>query len=255
MKKEERKKYLLDNFKENNFPQFLCPSCKEGRLFLRKNELKISIDPFFEYMDWDFNFPFLFSAHLQCSNSDCKSFFIASGDGETESYIGFDEEEGVERFFSNYLLNIKLIYPSIEVFSINEEYPKEIIKLIKDSFSLFWLDQSSSGNKIRKVLEILLDKLGINRKGINKKNKEYDINLNERIVCLGKKRGYKRLSELLIALKLLGNTGSHDEVLNREDLLDAYEILEHILEEIYIKKQRKNKLKELTNNINNKYKR
>lgn len=253
MRKEERKKYLLKNFKESNFPQFLCSDCKEGRLFLENNKTEKSFNPFLiEYMDD--NIPFLFSAHIQCSNPDCKSFFVASGNGETGSYIGIDED-GIERPMDNYFLNIKFVYPSIEIFTIKEEYPEEIVKLIKDSFSLFWLDQSSAGNRIRKALEVLLDELGINRKGINKKNKEYDIGLNERIIYLGKKRGYKKISELLNSLKLLGNTGSHNEILSREDLLDAYEILEYILDEVYIKKQRKNKLKEITNNINNKYKR
>lgn len=36
----------------------------------------------------------------------------------------------------------------------------------------------------------------------------------------------------LMALKWLGNAGSHDGSLNKDDLLDAFEVLDHVLAEI-----------------------
>ena len=35
-----------------------------------------------------------------------------------------------------------------------------------------------------------------------------------------------------MALKSLGNSGAHEGSISREDLLDAFEVLEHSLEEI-----------------------
>jgi len=44
--------------------------------------------------------------------------------------------------------------------------------------------------------------------------------------------GSPAVERLLNALRFVGNVGSHEEVLERDVLLDAFEIYEHILEEL-----------------------
>jgi hypothetical protein len=47
-----------------------------------------------------------------------------------------------------------------------ECYPKEICHRLRESFGLYWMDSSSCANKIRSVLEILMDSMGINKPAI-----------------------------------------------------------------------------------------
>jgi hypothetical protein len=55
----------------------------------------------------------------------------------------------------------------------------------------------------------------------------------------------------LMALKWLGNTASHEGNVSREDLLDAFEILEHILVELI--DQRSVRVAELARNLTKKH--
>lgn len=48
----------------------------------------------------------------------------------------------------------------------------------------------------------------------------------------------------MLAIKWLGNAGSHSQkTVSRDDVIDAYELLEHILQEIYMQKTEKLKTK------------
>lgn len=54
---------------------------------------------------------------------------------------------------------------------------------------------------------------------------------------------------MLFAVKWLGNAGSHEGTeLSANDVLDAYEIMEHLLEEIY--SQRSTRLQAIAKRVN-----
>ena len=59
--------------------------------------------------------------------------------------------------------------------------------------------------------------------------------LHRRIESLSSK--HPELSEVLEAVKLIGNIGSHETAVDNEEVLKAYEILEYGLKEIYAPKQ------------------
>jgi hypothetical protein len=59
------------------------------------------------------------------------------------------------------------------------------------------------------------------------------------------------LGAQLMALKWLGNTGSHDSSVSRADLLDAFEILEHVLAEIL--ERRSERVAELAKQLTDKH--
>ena len=71
-----------------------------------------------------------------------------------------------------------------------------------------------------------------------KKGKIYKFtNLHQRIEHFTKSQ--KRLGQLLLAIKIIGNEGSHIGDIKIDDILDAYEILEEVVEIVYIKKRNK----------------
>ena len=63
------------------------------------------------------------------------------------------------------------------------------------------------------------------------KGKRRTVSLHDRILDFG--RSEPLLSEKLLAVKWVGNAGSHDGAMpTREDLFECFDLLEHVLEEV-----------------------
>ncbi|MGB3133805.1 MAG: DUF4145 domain-containing protein, partial [Candidatus Macondimonas sp.] len=76
------------------------------------------------------------------------------------------------------------------------------------------------------------------------------ISLHQRIALLPPK--YAHLKDLILAIKWLGNAGSHDggSEVTLDDVMDSYELTEHILQEVYAPKLEK--LQKIAKNVNKK---
>jgi len=92
----------------------------------------------------------------------------------------------------------------------------------------------------------MLNDLNVNRyRLVNGKRRI--INLHQRIDLLPAK--YDELKDMLMAVKWLGNAGSHQGgELTTDDVMDAYEIIEHVLSEVYEEKTKK--LKAIAKKVN-----
>lgn len=92
------------------------------------------------------------------------------------------------------------------------------------------------------------NQLGVKRYE-TKNGKRRGISLHKRLDYLPSK--YMSYKDKLKAIKWLGNAGSHGESdVEMRDVIDAYYLVQHILEEIY--NQKTKKLNELTKLINKK---
>jgi hypothetical protein len=61
------------------------------------------------------------------------------------------------------------------------------------------------------------------------------LTLHRRIELIPKK--HQHLQDLFFAVKWLGNAGSHsDKAVTKDDVLDAYEIMAEILQDLFVKK-------------------
>jgi Domain of unknown function (DUF4145) len=124
------------------------------------------------------------------------------------------------------------------IIKIPKNAPDDVKADLIEAFSLFWTHRPSSANAIRYALERLMTNLGIpTQKPSSKNGKVVDLTLHQRIEIYAKAE--PQIGNQLMALKWLGNTGSHGQKVNVEDLLDAFEILEHSLEEILDNKSKK----------------
>ena len=76
------------------------------------------------------------------------------------------------------------------------------------------------------------------------------VSLHERISLLPAK--FAHLKDLIVAIKWLGNAGSHDDGtdVTLDDVMDSYELTEHILQEVYAPKL--TKLHKLAKKVNKK---
>ena len=220
-------KYLRDKF-----PCFKCPRCKEGTLLLVNDALSVTTPQYSVsesrevYWDPEHNVE-RFSAKLVCDYSKCGEIVIAIGDTSTDR--DFDEESEEKRWIE--VLQPKSFFPAPPIIEIPDKAPEKVKDEIDRATQLFWIDFNSCANRVRVSVENLLDYFEIAKTGINKKDEEYNLDLNARIEL------YKIINpdhaQTLTALRMIGNLGSHGGNVTREPLLDAFEIYEHALMELF----------------------
>ena len=122
-------------------------------------------------------------------------------------------------------------YPAIELFEISENVPYEVEEQIKTAFKLYWIDDAAFLNALRTTVELILNDKRIRKTDENRKY----LTLNERIKLLREKEPI--IAEFLMAIKWLGNFGSHGENLYNVDIPESVEIFQLALEKIYGKEK------------------
>lgn len=238
-------------FNKKSFPAWICPTCFKGVIRPAKNdflsdETSVSVKAH-GHPAWEPEWISLKCVVLlKCSNPDCRETIAMIGTGSVEEQFSYDYagntvHNAIERYEPIYF------EPPLFPFQLPNKCPANIKEMIIDSFRLFLSDPDSAGNKIRVAVERILTNAKIPKSKMNKKKKRVMRNLHERIE-LYEKKNYE-IAQMLMAIKWLGNAGSHDgKRLTIEKILDAYEIVEHVLEELY--SPRKNRVKKLVSTIN-----
>lgn len=218
-------------YTRNAFPTFACPRCTVGRLTLDEESLVVkqptysvtdSKHPDWE-PDWDVE---RFSLRLICDMAECGEVAHALGDATVAEY--YDDEFNSWGLIS--LLRTRAFFPAPPIIAIPKEVPEVVKTEISKSFELFWMDLSSSANRLRISVELLLDHFKIPRAGINKMGKSTRLDLNARISLFEKVD--PEHAPTLTALRMIGNLGSHGDEVNRTPMLDAFEIYEYALNEL-----------------------
>lgn len=227
------REFWLSPFSRNTIPNWSCPKCNEGILVPIKNcfivhEEGTSILESTNYPDFPHeNKRFRYSLTLRCNNNACKELVISCGSGygvieyNTELKKGFYDEKFIPEYFS----------PTVLLFIIPKSCPNRITEQIISSFKLFFVDPSASANYVRKAVEEILTNERVKRYTISKR-KRIRISLNYRIVAFQKNK--PDVARKLLAVKWIGNEGSHIGNISKNDVLDAYEILESILDDLYV---------------------
>lgn len=221
------------HFTETSDFNWYCPNCNTKSLELVKDkfvaeETQKSKDYRSKHDEWEVEWMELnISGQLKCNKCGELVFFIGNGfpqennfyDHETENYI-----HEYETYFSPTFVN-----PTIHLFDIPKDCPELVRSEITDSFKLFWHDLESCANKIRSSLEVLMDEFKV-KKYSNRTGKRTLIALHHRIENFPK----KEITDILLAIKWIGNTGSHkSKNLETIDIVETYSLLEHVLKKLY----------------------
>ncbi len=240
--------WLKDSFSKNSIPDWTCPSCSHGLLKIEKEhfhfeETKQS-KSWHNHDEWEPEFiQYRFHGTLKCKNCDDFVSFLGTGGLEhIRYYIEFPPEH-VERY--DEVFSPKYFHPPLNIFEINEKTPQDIEQEIVDSFGLFWNDLPSCANKIRTSLEMLMNQQKV-QKTFMKGGKRIRLTLHKRIEAF--KITKPEIADFLLAIKWIGNSGSHIGRLEKVDVLDAYELLEHSLNKVFDDKE--NELKKKSREIN-----
>lgn len=252
-------------FTQDNAPDWLCPTCEKGLLQIKPESFLKgdSTDPRAPSSDgWEPGETLsVYACLLKCSNSKCNELVANTG---TEIYDVVHEEDatGYRPVYTTYLCP-KYFEPPLRIIKIPSECPRRVSEPLVESFRLLFSSPSSAANHIRISLENLLTKLRVPRykqektpstpsireqiealpeENIQLKTKLLKIfkadkrrrplDLHQRIEQLPNK--HEHLKKQLFAIKWLGNEGSHNhDELSIDDVLDAYELMENVLQEIY----------------------
>ena len=243
------RKIFKSSFRGKGLTRWNCPACGKGFLEIMKGtfhckETKDSKRTR-SSRDWEPEWiEYLYSCLLECNNTACKDIVSSSGVGYTEQYIGYDEERGEYSGYQD-CFSPKYFCPHLKIFNYQKNIPGEVKDELDLSFSLFFCDPSSSANHIRIALENLLTYMRI-KKYVDRRKQSY-LSLHKRIERLPKK--YHDIQDLFFAIKWLGNAGSHSgATVSSDDVLDAYDLMEKLLAEVFNVEDEK--IKKLTNRIN-----
>lgn len=223
------RQHFISPFSPSSPPAWHCPACDEGVLAVVKDSLRIEetadSKKYRGHSDWEPSWiTQQFSLLLRCNRCKEPVFSV----GKTELVEDFDYEE-TSLVYADAIIP-QFFVPAVPLIAVPKKCPKEIAEEVMNASSLFWSSPPSSGNRIRVCVERLMDHVKIPKKGKTKKGKYQELTLHSRIERYTKKNA--DVGEKLLAIKWLGNSGSHSDALQHGDVLDAFELLSYALEEI-----------------------
>lgn len=127
--------------------------------------------------------------------------------------------------------------PTLVFFSCETTTPDVIKDSLNEAFKLYWISYSACVNAIRKVLERLMDHHSIKGSTLDQQLKNFGLQ-------------HPLITNKMLAIKLLGNVGSHQNYIERSDALDGFELLAAVLSELFPDKSKAVKLDQMADQIN-----
>lgn len=246
------RKLFKHPFRKGKIPQWMCPACNKGVLRGKEGtfmkEETASSKEAQKHPDWEPEWlEYTYSCRFVCTNPSCEQVVFNVGTGKLDYELEAKDDEYPEQVYFD-MFYPKFFLPHLNIFQVPKETPSDIKSLISNSFSLFFTDPSSSAGSLRTALENILDHFKIKRFE-TRNGKRFRISLHRRIDLIPNK--FSGLKDLFYAVKWLGNDGSHSKGVDEDDVMDAYDIFESILDEIFVR--RSAAIKKLAKKINKSY--
>jgi hypothetical protein len=175
-----------------------------------------------------------------CTNDQCKEVVSNTGIGSVDWDV-YEDVNGEPTQQYDDFFRPKFFEPPLMLLDIPPECPASVSFPLRESFQVFFSLPSAASNNVRIAIEELLTELKVKRFSTVNGQRRF-ISLHHRINLLPEK--YAQFKELLLAIKWLGNAGSHGEgegkgAITMDDVMDVYELTQHILDEIYTPKTKK----------------
>jgi hypothetical protein len=170
-----------------------------------------------------------FIALLKCDYPSCGESATVAGDHHS-IYIN----DGSDAGYDEHSYEVFSIVPSPLPFRLDKKIPVAIAKIVREAAALFWADHKAAANRSREVIEAVLTDLGIPET----KPKGGWMALHKRIelFALLDNGKWAEQAEILEAAKWLGNEGTHATI-SREEAIDAFDMLEAVLNDIYVRQR------------------
>lgn len=225
--------------------EYLCPQCGTGFLAPDQSTFK-STEPEYsrnahshEAFDFDW-VTYRFFVICRCTKKDCGELAFVSGTGSVDQRYG---DDGGAEYYNHF--SIRSFFPAPRLCHIPTDTPKTVRECLEKSFSLYWVDTAAAANALRASLEALLDEIRIPRFKKNRKGETIHIALHHRLESWSVSD--QDHAELCVALKEVGNLGSHGDSVKSKHYLGSLEIYSHVLKELF--ENNAAKMKELARSI------
>ncbi|GEM_PF-761513 len=226
---------LWGSYFEGNFPAFPCPTCGIGILRARPETLQKFEAEYSKAQageDWwdPSDEVSKFNLMMICDRQICGEVVAVLGDVTWSKNPGEVAEDGTPIGDGEWewFLDPKCFNPSLSIARVPEGVPDSVANSIRRASWSFWADRRSSANHLRAALECLLDHFRVPRKA---KNSGRYLSLDARIKSFeGGDADHKAIFK---ALRIVGNLGSHGSAVERDALLDCFELFEYVLDAFF----------------------
>lgn len=214
----------------DELPHWPCPTCGKGYLKVVKDLLlNKETGPSAAAHDHDAWDPewieCRFAGLLTCNFGNCGDLVAIIGDVSIiesygHDYDGQPTQEYLERF------KPRSLSPAPLLIRPPEDTPELIRDALREAAGLIWQSVEGAANQVRQAVEHLMDE-----QGVTKSTSGAFLSLHNRIKEFGVKDA--KNAEILLAVKWLGNSGSHAGGLTRDDVFDAFDMVELALVNLY----------------------
>ena len=215
----------IEFFPDDEIPALPCPWCDRGNLCYMDKTLRLEepeadkiAERNGEISPLDAQYRFIL--FLKCAVPNCGQVVSVHGNARLHERDRWSNDE--DRFC--YALFPKGMHPAPPLATIPSETPPQVANELEVAFSLFWVDLGSCANWLRISVECILDEFGLPVG-----------NLAARIQAF--KNADPEHAVTFDALRHVGNVGSHEGEVSRETILDAFEIYQDALAELFGKRK------------------
>lgn len=193
---------LLGPFKE--WPALLCPSCQLAVLepTIYEVESLSSItgrvgNPL--GVGWQSGF---FHGTLACSRTPCRNVYVVAGEWSKapEDPGSLNDDPSLAG------LEVRHILPPLPLIDFPDSVPPAIQGLVESASAVMLSDPSAAATRIRSAIECLLDEQRIRK--TSPKKRSVRLPAHDRILLF--KRVNPAAADLLMAMKWIGNIGTHE---------------------------------------------
>ena len=175
-----------------------------------------------EHPNWEPEYSVsVFSGLLTCTNTACAEKYSVIGTSRLEENLSCFDQQTTLSYFEYF--KVKYIHPSPYVISIPESCPELVVRSIQSIGCVMFEQFGMAGNRVRASIEQLLSELGCNTSGALHRRIQEFAKVNENV------------ANHLMAIKWLGNISSHDDSITKDEICDALDILERVLQMLYDK--------------------
>ncbi len=218
-------------------PSWPCPACQNGTYRIVSKTIQVTesraerlsqSDPSANHDDMLDRFV----AHMKCDAPNCGETGTIAGNRNTFRFWVPDEND----YRSEVSYEALSVIPSPLPFKIPPKVPRPIELKVREAATLFWTDQKAAASRVREAIEAILTDFGIPEHN----DKGGPIWLDTRIKLFRELDDGKwaEQADLIEAAKWIGNLGTHDTV-TRDEALDAFEMLETVIEDVFVRARHK----------------
>lgn len=216
--------------KFEELPHWTCPICGKGALVPMPDKTLIEETGLSKeeksHDAWEPDWiRARFAGFMQCSSKSCGDVVAISGDSPVSVWEYQDWEEYVQTVTHLYV--VKSIFPAPLPIKLPDAVPDNIEDAVKSAAQLVWASSEAAGNALRQVVELFLTDVGIPETA-TKGGYIPTHNRIEKFQNTDSENG-----DALLAVKWLGNSSSHPGGLTRDDVLDAFDMIEFVFENHY----------------------